>query len=72
MLLINLNCENKTLAYLFCAVLGVGCDAKVAWDIHLLREESPEKFYNQVEKINLILLMSLFLIFYLHYLISSL
>ncbi|MCO5594071.1 hypothetical protein L7F22_048092 [Adiantum nelumboides] len=27
--------------------LGVGCDAKVALDIHLLREESPEKFYNQ-------------------------
>ncbi|XP_057854116.2 diacylglycerol kinase 1 [Cryptomeria japonica] len=27
--------------------LGIGCDAKVALDIHLLREESPEKFYNQ-------------------------
>eukprot|EP00249_Psilotum_nudum_P023788 c28980_g1_i1 orf=806-3202(-) len=27
--------------------LGVGCDAKVALDIHLLREENPEKFYNQ-------------------------
>lgn len=29
-------------------VLGVGCDAKVALDIHNLREENPEKFYNQV------------------------
>ncbi|KAI5070416.1 hypothetical protein GOP47_0014759 [Adiantum capillus-veneris] len=27
--------------------LGIGCDAKIALDIHLLREESPEKFYNQ-------------------------
>lgn len=27
--------------------LGIGCDAKVALDIHMLREESPEKFYNQ-------------------------
>ncbi|KAI3777522.1 hypothetical protein L1987_47322 [Smallanthus sonchifolius] len=25
----------------------VGCDAKVALDIHNLREENPEKFYNQ-------------------------
>lgn len=27
--------------------IGVGCDAKVALDIHNLREENPEKFYNQ-------------------------
>lgn len=27
--------------------LGVGCDAKVALDIHNLREENPEKFCNQ-------------------------
>ncbi|WOL01717.1 diacylglycerol kinase 1 [Canna indica] len=27
--------------------LGVGCDAKVALDIHNLREENPEKFFNQ-------------------------
>lgn len=27
---------------------GVGCDAKVALEIHNLREENPEKFYNQV------------------------
>ncbi|XP_072989128.1 diacylglycerol kinase 1-like [Typha latifolia] len=26
---------------------GVGCDAKVALDIHNLREENPEMFYNQ-------------------------
>ena len=29
-------------------VLGIGCDAKVALDIHNLREENPDKFYNQV------------------------
>lgn len=28
--------------------VGVGCDAKVALEIHNLREENPEKFYNQV------------------------
>ncbi|ONK75785.1 uncharacterized protein A4U43_C03F20530 [Asparagus officinalis] len=27
--------------------LGIGCDAKVALDIHNLREENPEKFCNQ-------------------------
>lgn len=27
---------------------GVGCDAKVALDIHNMREENPEKFYSQV------------------------
>ncbi|GMH31554.1 hypothetical protein Nepgr_033398 [Nepenthes gracilis] len=27
--------------------LGIGCDAKVALDIHNLREENPERFYNQ-------------------------
>lgn len=27
--------------------LGVGCDAKVALEIHNLREDNPEKFYNQ-------------------------
>ena len=30
---------------------GIGCDAKVALDIHNLREENPGKFYNQVMKI---------------------
>ncbi|GMH29205.1 hypothetical protein Nepgr_031048 [Nepenthes gracilis] len=30
---------------------GIGCDAKVALDIHNLREENPEKFNNQVEGI---------------------
>lgn len=29
-------------------VAGIGCDAKVALEIHNLREENPEKFYNQV------------------------
>lgn len=27
--------------------LGIGCDAKVALDIHNLRQENPEKFFNQ-------------------------
>ncbi|KAF6984428.1 hypothetical protein CFC21_002444 [Triticum aestivum] len=27
--------------------LGIGCDAKVALDIHNLREENPDKFYSQ-------------------------
>ncbi|XP_028753744.1 diacylglycerol kinase 1 [Neltuma alba] len=27
--------------------LGIGCDAKVALEIHNLREDNPEKFYNQ-------------------------
>ncbi|OMO84108.1 hypothetical protein COLO4_22211 [Corchorus olitorius] len=27
--------------------LGIGCDAKVALEIHNLREENPDKFYNQ-------------------------
>lgn len=30
------------------AIIGVGCDAKVALEIHNLREENPDKFYNQV------------------------
>ncbi|XP_058101877.1 diacylglycerol kinase 2 [Magnolia sinica] len=27
--------------------LGIGCDAKVAYDFHMMREEKPEKFYSQ-------------------------
>ncbi|XP_073014015.1 diacylglycerol kinase 2 [Typha latifolia] len=27
--------------------LGVGCDAKVAYDFHMTREERPDKFYSQ-------------------------
>ena len=30
------------------SLIGIACDAKVALDIHNLREENPEKFYNQV------------------------
>ncbi|RWW33915.1 hypothetical protein GW17_00001349 [Ensete ventricosum] len=33
-----------TYSYIF---TGIGCDAKVALDIHNLREENPEKFFNQ-------------------------
>jgi Diacylglycerol kinase accessory domain len=29
-------------------VSGVGCDAKVAYEFHTMREERPEMFYNQV------------------------
>ncbi|CAL9206363.1 diacylglycerol kinase 2 isoform X1 [Musa acuminata AAA Group] len=27
--------------------LGIGCDAKVAYDFHMTREERPDKFYSQ-------------------------
>lgn len=27
--------------------LGIGCDAKVAYEFHTMREEKPEKFYSQ-------------------------
>ena len=44
----------KPAAYKFWLTLqiltGVGCDAKVALDIHNLREENPERFYSQVTK----------------------
>lgn len=39
-----------SLSLMLCIVqygFGVGCDAKVALEIHNLREENPEKFYNQ-------------------------
>ncbi|KAK3018414.1 hypothetical protein RJ639_003435 [Escallonia herrerae] len=38
------NCNYKA-GYI--VVAGVGCDAKVALEIHNMREENPEKFYNQ-------------------------
>lgn len=28
--------------------VGVGCDAKVAYDFHTTREEKPDKFCSQV------------------------
>lgn len=31
--------------------VGVGCDAKVALEIHNMREENPDKFYNQVDEV---------------------
>lgn len=33
---------------LFLLPVGVGCDAKVAYDFHMTREERPDKFYSQV------------------------
>lgn len=27
---------------------GIGCDAKVAYEFHVTREENPDKFYSQV------------------------
>ncbi|GMH13097.1 hypothetical protein Nepgr_014938 [Nepenthes gracilis] len=40
----NLNemCSKFMLNY-----LGIGCDAKVAYEFHVYREENPEKFYSQ-------------------------
>lgn len=38
-----------------CVISGIGCDAKVALDIHNLREENPDLFYSQV------ILLSLYL-----------
>lgn len=32
----------------FCLSSGVGCDAKVAYDFHMSREERPDKFSSQV------------------------
>ena len=39
---------------------GIGCDAKVALDIHNLREENPEKFYSQVVSIPIIKNLQMF------------
>lgn len=44
--LLYLRSRSKEL--IFSMVTGIGCDAKVALDIHNLREENPEKFYSQV------------------------
>lgn len=41
----DVSCE---MVFLKPVLAGVGCDAKVALEIHNLREENPEKFYNQV------------------------
>uniref|UniRef100_A0A1D1XPM2 Diacylglycerol kinase n=1 Tax=Anthurium amnicola TaxID=1678845 RepID=A0A1D1XPM2_9ARAE len=43
----NLQAKNVLLPKFMNNYLGVGCDAKVALDIHNLREENPEKFYSQ-------------------------
>lgn len=32
--------------------IGIGCDAKVAYDFHTSREENPDKFYSQVGTYN--------------------
>jgi diacylglycerol kinase (ATP) len=42
-------------------VTGIGCDAKVALDIHNLREENPEKFYSQVVSIQVYSYESLYM-----------
>lgn len=41
---------------LFLLPVGVGCDAKVAYDFHMTREERPDKFYSQVMMIMIYLL----------------
>jgi len=39
--------------HLVCST-GIGCDAKVALDIHNLREENPEKFCSQVFNLSIV------------------
>ena len=41
----------KNIIYLFCPV-GIGCDAKVAYDFHTTREEKPDQFCSQVGEYN--------------------
>ena len=45
----------KNIIYLFCPV-GIGCDAKVAYDFHTTREEKPDQFCSQVGEYNFFLL----------------
>ncbi|XP_010912742.2 diacylglycerol kinase 2 [Elaeis guineensis] len=40
------SCSTKKLKFMT-NYLGVGCDAKVAYDFHMMREERPDKFYSQ-------------------------
>ncbi|KAL8528957.1 hypothetical protein ACS0TY_006431 [Phlomoides rotata] len=42
--------------------LGIGCDAKVAYEFHMNREENPGKFYSQVHSLLVSLILSTFLI----------
>ncbi|GAB2277268.1 Diacylglycerol kinase 2 [Dionaea muscipula] len=37
----------KTCSKFMLNYLGIGCDAKVAYEFHVCREENPEKFYSQ-------------------------
>lgn len=47
---ISMPCSNCDADSLFLmSKLGIGCDAKVALDIHLLRDRYPEKFHSQVK-----------------------
>ncbi|CAL9181430.1 unnamed protein product [Musa hybrid cultivar] len=39
--------ENAKQAKFMTNYLGIGCDAKVAYDFHMTREERPDKFYSQ-------------------------
>ncbi|XP_057971663.1 diacylglycerol kinase 2 isoform X2 [Malania oleifera] len=44
----NLDSDSNTMQSKFMMnYLGIGCDAKVAYEFHMSREENPEKFYNQ-------------------------
>lgn len=37
--------------------LGIGCDAKVAYEFHVTREINPEKFYSQVSFLAVLFLL---------------
>lgn len=39
--------SNKTRAKFMMNYLGIGCDAKVAYEFHVNREENPDKYYSQ-------------------------
>lgn len=46
---VNVKEENskKVLSKYMMNYLGIGCDAKVAYEFHMTRKENPEKFYSQ-------------------------
>ncbi|XP_052196934.1 diacylglycerol kinase 2 [Diospyros lotus] len=43
----NPDCDPKVQSKFMMNYLGIGCDAKVAYEFHVTREENPNKFYSQ-------------------------